>query len=201
MTRIKYLLLFLLLFQFNSKLFSQDVDDLNEDFLSNIDGFAINPKIGPAFAEYDLNSMPSMGIGFNIIKNNFIYSIDYIGHDILAALILDSPSQNQLGAMMGKYLGERYFRIQYQAGINMFWGEYDSPGETQPFIGIGGGPNSSFFTIGAASNVGLKYIPSKKFSIGIDLLLNLNFKNSMFMPMLSIEFGELRNAIESPRNR
>ena len=201
MTRIKYLLLFLLLLQFNSKLLSQDVDDLNEDFSSNIDGFAFNPKIGPAFAEYDLNSMPSIGIEFNIRKNNFIYSIDYIGHNLIA-LIFNEPCQNQLGIMMGKYLGERYFRIQYQAGINMFWGEYASPVESSaPFLTFGGGPRTSFSTVGAASKVGLKFVPSRKVSIGIDLLLNLNFENSMFMPMLSIEFGELRNAIESPRNR
>ena len=101
---------------------------------------------------------------------------------------------------MGKYIGEKYFRFQYQAGINVFWGEYSSPGVTQPWVGFGGGSGKPFSTIGAVSKAGLKFIPLKKLSIGMDFLINLNFVNTMFIPMLSIEVGELRNAIKSNNN-
>lgn len=124
---IKYSFIITLLFQFNNDLLCQDV--------KKIDGFAINPKIGPAFSVDGGNDIPSMGIEFNILKNKFIYSIDYIGHDILAALILNGASQNQLGIMMGKYKGDKYFRIQYQAGINIFWGKYSSTGGAVPWVG------------------------------------------------------------------
>lgn len=185
---IKYSFIITLLFQFNNDLLCQDV--------KKIDGFAINPKIGPAFSVDGGNDIPSMGIEFNILKNKFIYSIDYIGHDILAALILNDASQNQLGIMMGKYRGDKYFRIQYQAGINILWGEYSSPGGAGPWIGFGG-PNTSFFAVGAVSKVGFKFIPSRNLSIGLDLLINLNFEKSMFIPMFSIEIGKLKNTIES----
>jgi hypothetical protein len=106
---IKYSFIITLLFQFNNDLLCQDI--------KKIDDFVINPKIGSAFSVDGGNDIPSIGIEFNILKNKFIYSIDYIGHDILAALILNDASQNQLGIMMGKYKEEKYFRIQYQAGI------------------------------------------------------------------------------------
>ena len=178
---IKNIFLILLLLQFNNKLLSQD--------LKEFDGFAINPKIGPAFTKHGGNDLPSVGLEINILKNKFIYSIDYIGHDFL--------DQNQLGIMIGKYKGDKYFRIQYQAGINMFWGKYSTPGATQPWINTTGGSSSSFYTVGAISKVGLKLIPLKNLSIGTDLLINLNHKNTLFMPMVSIEIGKLRKAIKS----
>ena len=169
----------------------QMIQDLKE-----FNGFAINPKIGPSFTVNGGNDLPSIGPEFNILKNKFIYSLDYIGHDILAALIFNGPSQNQLGIMMGKYKGEKYFRIQYQAGINMFWGEFSNPGSSNPWIG-GSSSSSSFFTVGAVSKVGFKYIPLKYLSIGIDFQINLNSVKTLYMPMFSIEIGKLRNAIES----
>ena len=135
---MKNIILIFLLLQFNNKLLSQD--------LKKIDGFAINPKIGPAFTELGGNNLPSAGIEINILKNKFMYSLDYIAHNFL--------DQNQIGIMMGKYKGEKYFRIQYQAGINMFWGEFSNPGSSNPWIG-GGSSGSSFFTVGAVTKLDL----------------------------------------------
>ena len=184
MNIIKKIFLIFILFQFNNQLLSQDVQ--------KIDGFAINPKIGPSFTVNGGNDLPSIGLEFNILKNEFIYSLDYIGHDILAAIIFNDPSQNQLGIMMGKYKGEKYFRIQYQAGINMFWGEFSNPGSSNPWIG-GSSSRSSFFTVGAVSKVGFKYIPLKNLSIGIDFQINLNSVKTLYMPMFSLEIGKLKN--------
>tara|TARA_B100000963_G_scaffold251114_1_gene219994 strand:+ start:133 stop:714 length:582 start_codon:yes stop_codon:yes gene_type:complete len=181
---LKNIILIFLLFQFNNKLLSQD--------LNKIDGFAINPKIGPAFTKLGGNNLPSAGIEINILKNKFIYSLDYIAHNFL--------DQNQIGIMMGKYKGEKYFRIQYKAGINIFWGKHSTTGTTQPWFNTSRGSSSSFYTVGAITKVGLKFIPLKNLSIGTDLLINLNFKNTMFMPMLTIEIGKLRDAIESHIN-
>ena len=162
---IKTIFLIFLLFQFNNKLLSQD--------LKEFDGFAINPKIGPAFTKPGGNDLPSAGVEINILKSKFIYSLDYIAHNFLE---------------------------QNQAGINMFWGKYSSAGTTHPWINTSGGSSSSFCTVGAITKVGLKFIPLKNLSIGTDLLINLNFKNTIFIPMLSIEIGKLRNAIESHTN-
>ena len=180
---MKNIILIFLLFQFNNKLLSQD--------LKKIDGFTINPKIGPAFTKHGGNELPSTGIEINILKNKLIYSLDYIAHNFL--------DQNQIGIMMGKYKGEKYFRIQYKAGINIFWGKFSKPGSSNPWIGVSSS-GSSFFTLGTVSKVGLKYIPLKNLSIGIDFQVNLNSVKTLYMPMFSIEIGELRNAIESHNN-
>ena len=195
MNFIKKLVFVFLLLQFQNQLFSQDV--------KKIDGFGINPKIGPSFSLTDGGDYwgSVMGLEVNILKNKFIYSIDYLGHQKIGTLILSSmPSQNQFSAMMGKYKGEGNFRIQYQAGINVFWGQFPSSGGTQPWIGIGGGSRSSFSTIGAVSKIGLKCISSKNASIGIDLQMNLNAEKTLIMPLFSIEIGNLRNTIVSKKN-
>lgn len=192
MNIIKNLLLIFFLLQFNDKLLSQD--------LKEIDGFAINLKIGPSISFNDPNEMnlpiDVMGLEVNILNNNFIYSVDYLGHDKTGILLgFNLPSQNQLGIMMGKYKGEKKFRIQYQAGINMFWGQFYNPDGTQPVFMSLGGPSKSFSTVGAVSKVGFKYFPLENLSIGIDFQVNLNSVKSLYMPMFSIEIGKLRNAI------
>ena len=192
MNFIKKLVLVVLLLQFNNQLFSQDVQ--------KIDGFGINPKIGPSFSlNYGGGSV--MGLEVNILKNKFIYSMDYLGHNKFGTLIgFNDPSQNQLSIMLGKYKGEKQFRIQYQAGINVFWGQFSSSSGTQPWIGIGGGSRTPFSTIGVASKIGFKGISSKNVSIGIDLQMNLNAEKILIMPLFSIEIGNLRNTIESKDN-
>lgn len=192
MNSIKKIFLIFLLFQFNIKLLSQD--------LKKIDGFAITLKTGPSISFNDPNEVnlpiDVMGLEVNILNNNFIYSVDYLGHDKTGILLgFNLPSQNQLGIMMGKYKGEKKIRIQYQAGINMFWGQFYNPDGTQPVLMSLGGPSKSFSTVGAVSKVGFKYFPLENLSIGIDFQINLNSVKSLYMPMFSIEIGKLRNAI------
>jgi len=181
---IKKICLIFLLFQFNNKLLSQDLKEFN--------GFAINPKIGPVFTKLGGNDVPSAGLEINILKNKFIYALDYIAHNFL--------DQKQIGVMMGKYKGGKYLRIQYQSGLNIFLGKYSTTGKSQPWINISLDSSSSFYTVGSITKVGLKFIPLKNLSIGTDLLINLNFKSAMFMPMLSIEIGQFRKAIEGHNN-
>ena len=80
--------------------------------LKEIDGFAINLKIGPSISFNDPNEgnlpIDVMGLEVNILDKNFIYSVDYIGHDKTGILLgFNLPSQNQLDIMMGKYKGEK----------------------------------------------------------------------------------------------
>ena len=188
----KKLLLIFILLQFNDKLLGQD--------LKKTDGFAINLKIGPSISFNDPNEVnlpiDVMGLELNILNNNFIYSVEYLGHDKTGILLgFNLPSQNQLGIMIGKYKGEKKIRIQYQTGINMFWGQFYNPGGTQPVLMSLGGPSKFFSTVGAVSKVGFKYFRLKNLSFGIDFQINLNSVKSLYMPMFSIGIGELRNAI------
>jgi len=184
MSILKNIILILLLFQFNNKLLSQVVKE--------IDGFAFNPKIGPSFDADNGNEQPVIGLEVNVLKNNFIYSLGYLGHNKLGALILNGPSQNQFGIILGKYIGEKHFRVQYQAGINLFWGSYSNSSGSSPWIN-GSNSSSPFFTVGAESKIGFKYIPLKNLSIGIDFQVNLNYVKTLYMPMFSLEIGKLKN--------
>ena len=180
----KRICLALLTLQFSSSLLSQAFEEFQ--------GFAINPKLGPAFTTRGANDLPSVGLEFNLLKGHTSYALEYISHNFL--------DQNQLGVMLGKYKGDNYFRIHYQAGINLFWGEYATSGTTQPWIGTGGEPRSSFTTIGVISKVGLKFIPLAHLSIGVDLMLNVNPETTLLLPMVSIEVGTLRRAVQGQIN-
>ena len=99
--------------------------------------------------------------------------------------------------MFGKYIDTQNekFRFQYQGGIGIFWGtlrtnEYDE--ENSGLL------NNVYYTdevsaVGFPLKIGGRYIPFNFLSIGIDLQANLNFKKSLFRPMLSIEIGKLRS--------
>ena len=86
---------------------------------------------------------------------------------------------------MGKYKGGKYLRIQYQSGLNIFWGKYSTTGKSQPWINISLDSSSSFYTVGSITKVGLKFIPLKNLSIGTDLLINLNGIDFCYEPELT----------------
>jgi hypothetical protein len=140
----------------------------------------------------------SEGIELNALSKSYIYSFGYYyGEDY--EFLGNSPTEkyNQVNLLFGKYIDTKNekFRFQYQVGIGVFWGtirtnELDTT-------------NSNFFgknyftqkitTVGIPLKIGSRYIPFKFLSIGIDLQGNLNFKKPIIRPMLSIEFGKMRN--------
>lgn len=162
-----------------------------------IDGYSINPKL----AVYDGIENGGGFIGgaeLNVLRNKFIYSLDYYRYEEFLIFGPD-PSEyyNQIGLMIGKYVGDELFRFQYQAGIAPFWGirrtELIKEG-----IGIFSSDyheKENFFTIGITLKLGFKIVPTSFLSIGIDLQTNMNLENTVYMPMLSVEIGKLRNKL------
>ena len=141
----------------------------------------------------------SEGVEINAFSKSFLFSVGYYyGEDY--DFLDETPTEkyNQLNLLFGKYHDSKNekFRFQYQGGIGMFWGtlrtdEYDDENS--------GLFNDAYFTkeistVGFPLKIGGRYIPFKFLSIGIDLQANLNFKKSIFRPMLSIEIGKLRSS-------
>ncbi len=164
----------------------------------NIDGYSINPKVG-FFYWTNADGGFIKGAELNILQNNFIYSADFYQFEEFTFLG-PTPSEyhNQIGVMIGKYKGDKIFRLQYQAGVAAFWGIkrteliYKDPGMfsfTEKY------DSKQFFTAGLTTKLGLKIIPLPFLSIGIDLQANFNPERSTYMPMISIEIGKLRNKI------
>ena len=145
-----------------------------------------------------LSNFYSEGIEINAFSKSYLYTIGYYyGEDY--EFLGDKPTEkyNQLNLLFGKYIDTQNekFRFQYQGGIGIFWGtlrtnEYDE--ENSGLL------NNVYYTdevsaVGFPLKIGGRYIPFNFLSIGIDLQANLNFKKSLFRPMLSIEIGKLRS--------
>lgn len=155
-------------------------------------GFSINPKAGG----YNLigNDFGSIvGGELNFYKNHFVYTLEGYQYDDFELFAEPAEQYYQAGFLFGKYVGDRYLRLQFQAGVAAFWGfrrgdqlaggyfwEYDK---------------KNFFKPAVPLKIGLKFLPFRFLSIGMDLQANMNLEKMLYMPVLSIEIGKLRNRI------
>ncbi|TXT58644.1 MAG: hypothetical protein BAJALOKI3v1_1240001 [Promethearchaeota archaeon] len=165
-----------------------------------INGFYINPKLGIYnWVEDDAGFIG--GVEMNVLKDKFLYSADFYRYE---ELVIFSPTPaeyyNQIGIMMGKFVGDKLFRFQYQGGIAPIWGIKRTKlvKEGSGILATDYYENKDFFTIGLVTKLGFKIIPTRFLSIGIDLQANINLENPVYMPMISIEIGKLRNKINEP---
>jgi len=147
---------------------------------SKLDGFALfNPKFG-LYGSFK-GGLPGYVFGdeFNFLKKKMIFSLDYY-HCKFTFIGSKVEKFDQFDLLFGKYLDYNSFRIQFQGGLGTF-------------KGITYNESEKIFTLGIPLKIGLKYLISKSVSIGLDLQANLNLKYPIYMPMLSIEFGALKN--------
>lgn len=162
---------------------------------SSITGFSVNPKIG-IYSHFNESEGFTGGIEIDLFEDNTIYSIDYFlfGEFTLMDPVPDDV-YNQIGFMIGKYTDKKFFRVQYQLGLAPFFGKMN----TESLSGEPGTPSyryyeeDKFFTLGLVAKLGFKLVPVKQISIGIDVQTNLNLKQPVFFPCLSLEVGRLKN--------
>jgi len=107
-------MIILLLCLFLNKTYSQSS---NREF----DGFSINPKYGLYKAVGEKEGF-SGGAEINLIKNKFLYSVDYYRFEELGFFKSPVEHFNQLAIMLGKYNENGIFRMQYQTGLALLWG-------------------------------------------------------------------------------
>jgi hypothetical protein len=147
---------------------------------SVLDGYAfLNPKFG-IYGSFK-GGLPGYVFGdeINFLKKKWIFSLDYY-HCKFTFIGSKEEKFDQFDILFGKYLDYRSFRLQIQGGLGTFKGiTYDE--------------SKKIFTLGIPLKAGFKYLISDSFSIGLDLQANLNVKYPIYMPMLSIEIGKLRN--------
>ena len=156
-------------------------------------GWAVNPKVGICTGT-DFEGFGA-GLEFSLIANRSLLSFDvYLGEDF--NLLGDNTAKfRQMEILFGQYIGTNYVRLQYQGGIAPTWGVKDSyyiEGEyfeAEPYL-----------TLGLTGKIGLKLLLSDSVSLGVDLQGNLNLKNPMFFPSVSIEIGKLRERGEPEIN-
>jgi len=149
-------------------------------------GFSINPKAGIYTAKDEAGAV--MGIETGYLRNGWIFSVDFYQFGEIEYLSSDEDMFRQMGLMAGKYYGDRLFRVQLQGGIAPIW-QIGPRGDTE---------QEKFTTVGLTLKTGFKIIPLPFFSIGIDLQGNINSRKTLFMPLISLEFGRLRDKINKP---
>lgn len=146
-------------------------------------GFSVNPKTGIYRAKIEAGAV--FGVETNYLRNGWMFSADFYQFHEIHLFSSDEEIFRQVGIMAGKYYGDRLFRVQLQGGLAPIW-EIGPRDSSEP---------EKFSTVGLALKTGFKFIPVHFLSIGLDLQGNLNPKKSLFMPLVSIEFGRLREKI------
>ena len=159
-----------------------------------IDGYSINPKLGAY--NYKGGDIPSgvAGVEINAFKYHIIYALDYYKYEEFVLFAYPSEKYNQIDFLIGKYIGDRLFRFQYQGGLGTFWG-FKRGDKIGSYFDH---KKDKFFTIGIPLKLGLKLIPARFISIGIDFQANINFEKPTGMAFISLEFGKLRGKIDKP---
>jgi len=182
--KLQLILLAVLLFSFSDILFGQN----------KIDGFSISPKLG-AFLKIDPNDPAEgfmLGIEANVLKNQFLYSINYYyANEWIITGSGPDRYFNQSALLFGRYNTFNFFRLEYQAGLAVLWGikytEYHSEG----FL-TGYHDTEDFISAGLTMEIGGEFILSKYYSMGTHIQINLNKEMPTIGFVLSFSFGKIK---------
>jgi len=141
-------------------------------------GYSVSFKMG-TYNNFNENQGLTAGAEFKRFIGNTIYSVDYIyAQEFTLFDPVPDDVFNQIGFMAGKYSGGEFLRYEYQGGLAPVFGKFYSEHKS-------GTPGTSsyryyeenkFFTVGLAVKLGLKIVPLKFVSVGIDVLANINIR-------------------------
>ena len=166
----------------------------NAESQNKIKGFSIDTKLYPDFRD------TYGGLEINIFSNNYLFSLDDVYYEEFATLVTPYERCNYLSLLVGKYIGHKYFRFQYQTGISVVWGiertnlDYADCAGWFCFYHYN---SKEIFTVGLPLELGFKFIPLRYIAIGFDIESNLNFDKSFILPMITLEIGILRDKIKN----
>ena len=123
-----------------------------------------------------------LNLTYNLLKNNTVYTAE-LGYG--TKLSIGGASQNftNLGFLYGGLDGKGSFWIQYQGGLTAVYGREPAPENDRSSLG------DTFFTGGLLGKTVFKFIPSEKFSIGIDFELFVLPEVIFYTAGISFEFG------------
>ncbi len=181
--KFKFIAMAIILFSFVENLFGQ----------SNFTGFSISPKLG-VYSTINADQIGIMaGAEANVMSNRFLYSVNYYYGDEWI-IVGSGPDRhfNQTAFMFGRYKPYNSFRMDYQAGIAALWGirytEYHPEGFLEGYH-----DTEDFTKLGLVMEFGGELVPSKYFSMGAHLNLNLNTEIPMVGIVLDFSFGLLKD--------
>lgn len=156
-------------------------------------GYAFNPKAGICLGT-DFQGFGA-GFEFELLRNKRIISLDLYAGEEFALFDDDAAKFRQMGILFGGYWGSGHVRIQYQGGVAPTWGILNGYYNEAEYV-----DSKPYFTFGLTGKLGLKLMVSHFMSLGVDIQGNLNPKNPVFYPSLSIEIGRLKERNKLPGN-
>lgn len=158
--------------------------------------WALSHRMGNAFSEDGNNSLLN-GIGISVLQNDFIYEVEFRKY-LFSAQGCSSPDENRtfLGHSFGRFKDVNKMRYSLQVGIASLSGTQRTK-QISRRDGFFCDHYTKYRTVdyhvvNYTVKLGAKYMPNTHFSIGIDLEANINSVANLIMPMLSIQFGNIR---------
>lgn len=155
-------------------------------------GYSFSPKFG-VFESFDEEQLGVIaGLEASMKDRNWIASTHYFyGYELV--LLDDGPPRyfHQASLLFGKSKPIGSFRLEYQAGIAALWGiRYNG----YHYEGLYSGHylTESYEKPGLVLEVGMDYLASKYFGLGMQLNVNLNTEMPMIQLAMSFSFGKLR---------
>lgn len=197
--RLFQLLLLLVVFHFN--LSAQGIGP---------DGLTLTMKAG-FFDNVNARSGGARGYELNLREKNLSYSIDYLvfRENVFSKSVREH--YEQVGLMFGSYTDfkEDKVRYTYQAGLSALWGiERGELISRRNLSGYDGKPSSRYYstyeaekftTVGLLLKVDAQYMVTRWISFGASLAANVNPKKVMYMPMLNLQIGMIRERYRNPK--
>ena len=160
---------------------------------SKLDGWSVSPKIGAYLGIKKTDPMDGFlfGIEGNIMKKQFLYSVNYYYGEEWT--ILSGPDRyfNQATFLFGRYNTFKFIRLDYQVGVASIWGtqhsEYHSTGFLEGYY-----DTKEYHTVGFVAKVGAEFVLAKFYSMGSHVQFNLNNETPRIEFVLSFSFGKLK---------
>lgn len=135
------------------------------------------------------------GFDVSYYTENFVFTGGYYVGETLGLTILGSfngRTFHEANLLVGKYKIVNKFCFKYQGGLGYLWGTMRADSLISPYSSKRTYYQKTFNSISVPIVFGMRYIPFKFMSIGIDMHVNVNFSEHFFRPMLCFEFGKLR---------
>jgi len=163
-------------------------------------GLGVSPKAG--FCTLG----GAIGVEADLYIDRWVVAVDYLH---MEGWSFKNPGQyytNQVGVFFGRTFGPQLLQFHTLAGAAKTSGvrntgiigyNYQVLHQIfghEPIYG-----QEAFNQIGFVAKAGIRFIPSRVFSMGLDLQTNLNKKQSIGMVLVSLQFGLLREPYQKTK--
>ncbi|RKQ43446.1 hypothetical protein BXY85_4068 [Roseivirga pacifica] len=167
-------------------------------YAQSIKGISLTMKTGP-FDDINQGLGLTAGIQMSANTERTVYSVDYLGLSEIAINRDPAEKYKQVALMIGRFKDTGKIRFTYQGGVGIIQGNDRTDVISKHFDPNGDSwydsfkyESEDFTSISFSGSFSIHYMPTKWFSIGGDLQTSISSRKILYMPMLSVSFGMIR---------